>query len=103
MMNMITPGQLRKVWTSAGEIGWNDAQLHAELVRVIGVKSLRDLTAENARLFIDFMISEGASPGRLAADPPRDRSERPDNVIELATPAQHAYVDRLLAAMAWTR
>ena len=87
MDQQVTPGQLRKIWASAREIGWTDERLHAELARVIGVSSLRALTYENASLFIDYLVSEGAPSGRsTAAEPPRPNGPRPENPIELATP-----------------
>lgn len=104
MDQQVTPGQLRKIWASAREIGWTDERLHAELARVIGVSSLRALTYENASLFIDYLVSEGAPSGRsTAAEPPRPNGPRPENPLELATPNQHRYVDGLLRALGWTR
>jgi hypothetical protein len=99
--------QLRKIWVSARELGWDDQRLHQELERVIGVTSLRDLSRRNAKLFIDYLVSEGATSGRHRArsclvDGPR-REPCPPNVIELATPAQQQYIDGLLQGLKWNR
>lgn len=100
----ITPQQLKRIWAASRELGWDDARVHAELERVIGVTSLRVLTYKNAGLFIDYQVSEGAPSGRMAAAaPPRPNGPRPENLIELATPAQHRYVDGLLQDLGWTR
>ena len=104
MVGTITPMQLRKIWAASHELGWDDARVHVEVERVIGVTSLRALTYENASLFIDYLVSEGAPSGRVAAAaPPRPNGPRPENLIELATPAQHRYVDGLLQDLGWTR
>ena len=102
MHEMISPGQLRKVWACARAIGWDDTRLHRELDRVIGVDSLRKLTAENAGLFIDYLVSEW--PPSLRPAPPATRMEpAPKNLIELATPAQRDYIAGLLDVLGWTR
>jgi len=99
--------QLRKIWVSARDLGWDDAKLHQELERVIGVKSLRNLSRPDAKLFIDFMVSEGATSGSHFALSSQVNEHRPDpmpsNVIELATPAQQRYIDELLLAVGWNR
>ena len=103
MIGMISSGQLRRIWAAAREIGWGDTRVHEELVRVIGVSSLRDLTAENASLFISYLVSEGATPGRMeTAEPKKIRGPRPADLIELATPAQHRYVEALLKSLGWS-
>jgi hypothetical protein len=104
---MLTPAQLRKIWASAKELGWDDAKLHEELERVIGVMSLRGLSRREAKLFIDYQVSEGASSGAFRAvssqvADPRPRP-LPENIIELATPAQQQYIDELLTALGWDR
>jgi len=103
----LTQAQLRKIWVSARELGWTDAKVHEELERVIGVTSLRNLSGRDAKLFIDFMVSEGATSGRHFAPSSQVNEQRPDptpsNVIELATPAQQQYVDELLLALGWNR
>lgn len=100
----ITPQQLKKIWAASHELGWDNGRVHAEIERVIGVTSLRDLTYGSASLFIDFLVGEGASSGRMAAAAsPRPNGPRPENLIELATPAQHRYVDGLLQDLGWTR
>jgi len=100
---MLTSAQLRKIWASARELGWDDAKVHEELERVIGVTSLRDLSRRDAKLFIDFLISEGAPAGDFRAlssqvAGPR-QGPRPENLIELATPAQQSYIDELLGQL----
>ncbi len=100
---MLTPAQLRKIWASARELGWDDELLHQELERVIGVTSLRDLSRKDAKLFIDWQVSLGASSGRHRAvsaqvNEPRP-GPRPDNVIELGTPTQQGYIDELLSQL----
>jgi hypothetical protein len=103
----MTPRQLKKIWAGARELGWDDVQLHGELERVIGITSLRDLTLKQAKLMIDYMVSLGVSSGRqfspsCQVDGQR-REARPDNVIELATPAQQQFIDELLGQAGWTR
>ena len=104
---MLTPAQLRKIWASARELGWDDAKVHEELERVIGVSSIKDLSRRDAKLFIDYLVSEGAPAGDFRAlssqvAGPR-QGPRPENLIELATPAQQQYIDDLLAALQWNR
>jgi len=104
---MLTPAQLRKVWASSKELGWTSDKLHEELERVIGVTSLQDLSRRDGKMFIDYLVSEGASAGDFRAlssqvAAPR-QGPRPENLIELATPAQQQYIDDLLAALQWNR
>lgn len=104
MEQMITPGQLKRIWASARAIGWESEQLHTELARVIGVDSLQTLTHENASLFIDYLISEGAPAGHWEPSAPaRPPRPRPANLIELSTPAQQRYIDGMLRDLGWTR
>jgi len=104
---MLTDAQRRKIFAASHELGWTDEELHAELARVIGVESLRDLSLRDAKLFIDYQVSEGASSGRhramsaQVAGPPR--GPRPENLIELVTPAQQIYIDDLLGQLKWDR
>jgi hypothetical protein len=104
---MLTDAQRRKIFAASHELGWDDVKLHEELERVIGVESLRDLSLHDAKLFIDYQVSEDASSGRHRAmsaqvDGTR-QGPRPENLIELATPAQQQYIDDLLAALQWNR
>ncbi len=103
----ITPRQLKKIWAGARELAWNDAQLHGELERVIGITSLRELTVKQAALFINYLVSLGVSSGRQFSPSCQVDGQRPDpkpdNVIELATPAQQRLIDELLAQAGWTR
>lgn len=103
----LTPGQLKKVFAAARELNWDDARLHAELERVIGATSLQVLTVNQGKLFIDYMVSLGATSGRHSSpscqvDGPRQNS-KPGNLIELATPAQQRLVDELLGLSGLTR
>jgi hypothetical protein len=96
----ITPGQLRKIFASARELGWDDDRLHNELEQVIGIRSLRELSHEAAGLFIDFCVSEGASPSHPAYHGHQVAADT--NVIPLASPAQRDYVSRLRATLKLT-
>lgn len=104
---VMTPRQLKKIWAGARELGWDDVRLHDELERVIGITSLRELTVKQAKLLIDYMVSLGVSSGRqfspsCQVDGQR-REPRPDNLIELTTPAQQQFIDELLGMAGWTR
>ena len=103
----LTPPQLRKIWASSHELGWDDVRLHQELERVMGIASLRELSRQDAKLFIDFMISEGAPSGRHRASSSQvdgpSRGPCPPNVVELVTPAQWQYIDGLLLSLQWNR
>lgn len=102
----LTQPQLRKIWVSARGLGWDGAKLHQELERVIGVMSLRELSRRDARLFIDFLVSEGASSGRHLAKGVLPDEPKPtpasENVIQLATPAQWDLIRSLLQQLGWT-
>ncbi len=93
----MTEAQRRKIWAAAHELGWDYGRLHEELEQVIGVSSLRDLTFDHAALFIEFQVSEGATPGRRASH--GRRRDPPANLITLASAAQREYISRLLAAL----
>lgn len=95
----ITPGQLRKIWAAAHELGWDDHRLHEELEQVIGVVSLKDLTVGHAKLFIDYLVSEGATPGRYHTEGVGRGPARAANLIPMVSPAQRNYLTALRKAL----
>ncbi len=103
----ISDAQRRKIFMAACELGWSDELLHQELERVVGASSLRQLSRAHARLFIDYQVSLGATSGFFRAvssqvAEPRPRPQ-PANLVLLATPAQWALIDELLAALGFDR
>ena len=92
----MTQGQLRKIWASARELGWDDDRVHRELEAVIGVESLQDLTVEHAKLFIDYLVSEGATPGVYHGGSAGGQTTQGANITSLASPAQRSYIAALV-------
>lgn len=97
----ITPGQIKKLWVSAKQLGLTDAGLHQVVSEVTGKESIRILTSEEAARVIDRLVSAGADHSQTPQDPQKRRPPLPENVIELATERQVGMISRLLWHLGW--
>jgi hypothetical protein len=97
----ITPGQIKKLWVSAKQLGMTDADLHRLVFETTGKESIRLLTSEEAARVIDRLVAAGADRSQ-SLPPPRGRPQPlPENVIELATEKQIGMISRLLWHLGW--
>ena len=97
----ITPGQVKKMWVSAKQLGLTDADLHQVVSEVAGKESIRMLSSEEAARVIDRLVAAGADRSQTPQAPRERRPPLPENVIELATEKQVGMIGRLLWHLGW--
>jgi hypothetical protein len=94
---------MRKIWAMArNNLGLDEGILHALVKRRTGRESLKELTSNEAREVIDFMVGlAGGEESRTVNVPIGDGTKA--IVTPMATKKQLWYIDRLAKDLGWDR
>jgi hypothetical protein len=99
----ITRPQMKKIYATAREIGWDGTMLHFFLRSQVGKEHISNLTKREAMIFIDDLVKLlGQNPTGYHADKENDRVLRSEGMILGATPAQGDKIRYLMDDAGWT-
>jgi hypothetical protein len=97
-----SPGQIRKIWAMAHQLGFDSEILHYVLKHNLNLDSISRLTRTNARKFIDLLnhIAGEDRPGYRASEK-IDQAMREEGMTLGCTPAQLDKIRYLLRDVGW--
>ena len=99
----ITRPQLKKIYATARQIGWDNSMLHFFLRSQVGRDQISHLTKREAMTFIDELVKIlGQAPSGYRADKTNDDALRSEGMILSATPAQCDKIRYLMEDAGWT-